>query len=192
MGWQIRRADPPRADILMRILPTELAGLFVVETEKHEDERGYFARTFCAEEFAAAGLGTSYPQCNTSFNRSRGTLRGLHYQDAPSPEARLVRCTRGTIFDVALDLRPNSPTWCRWFGTILSAANATMLFIPAGFAHGFQTLEDATEVFYQMSESYHGDLARGVRWDDPAFAIEWPIPSPTLSPRDAQYPDFAA
>jgi dTDP-4-dehydrorhamnose 3,5-epimerase len=175
----------------MRFRTTPLAGLFVVEVEKREDERGYFARTFCTEEFAAAGLPTSFPQCNTSFNQRLGTLRGLHYQDAPFPEAKLVRCTRGAIFDVAVDLRPNSSTRCQGFGTTLTADNATMLFIPEGFAHGFQTLEDATEVFYQMGESYRGDLARGVRWNDPAFGIKWPIPAPMLSPRDSGYPDFA-
>jgi dTDP-4-dehydrorhamnose 3,5-epimerase len=176
----------------MQIRPTGLAGLCIVEVEKREDDRGYFARTFCAEEFAAAGLPTSFQQCNTSFNRHRGTLRGMHYQDDPFPEAKLVRCTRGAIFDVAVDLRPNSPTRCRWFGITLNAEDATMLFIPPGFAHGFQTLEDASEVFYQMGESYRAGLARGVRWDDPAFAIEWPIASPALSPRDAAYPDFPA
>jgi dTDP-4-dehydrorhamnose 3,5-epimerase len=175
----------------MRISPTGLAGLCLIEVEKRDDERGYFARTFCAQEFAAAGLVTSFPQCNTSFNRKRGTLRGLHFQADPFPEAKLVRCTRGTIFDVAVDLRPESPTRCQWFATILSADNANMLYVPAGFAHGFQTQEDATEVFYQMGESYRSDLARGVRWNDPAFAIKWPLAGPTLSPRDATYPDFA-
>ena len=174
----------------MRIHSTGLAGLCLIDVDKHEDERGYFARTFCAEEFAAYGLVTSFPQCNTSFNRRRGTLRGLHYQAEPFPEAKLVRCTRGAIFDVAVDLRPDSPTRCQWFGATLSADNAHMLYIPAGFAHGFQTLEDGSELFYQMGESYRGDLARGVRWNDPAFAIEWPIAFPTLSPRDALYPDF--
>jgi dTDP-4-dehydrorhamnose 3,5-epimerase len=176
----------------MQVRPTGVAGLCIIDVEKREDARGYFARTFCAEEFAAAGLPTSFPQCNTSFNRYRGTLRGMYYQDDPFPEAKLVRCTRGAIFDVAVDLRPNSTTRCQWFGTILNADNATMLFIPPGFAHGFQTLEDATEVFYQMGESYRADLARGVRWNDPAFAIEWPIASPVLSPKDATYPDFPA
>jgi dTDP-4-dehydrorhamnose 3,5-epimerase len=174
----------------MLFRPTPLAGLLVVETQKREDERGYFARTFCAEEFAAAGLPVTFPQCNTSFNKHRGTLRGLHYQADPFPEAKLVRCTRGAIFDVAVDLRPDSPTRCRWFGMTLTADNASMLFIPDGFAHGFQTLEDASEVFYQMGELYRHELARGVRWDDPAFGIDWPIADPILSPRDAQYPDF--
>ena len=175
----------------MLFRPTPLSGLAVVEPEKREDGRGYFARTFCAEEFASAGLPVSFLQCNTSFNKRRGTLRGLHYQADPFPEAKLVRCTRGAIFDVAVDLRPGSPTRCHWFGLTLTADNASMLFIPGGFAHGFQTLEDASEVFYQMGESYRSDLARGVRWNDKAFGIEWPVEDPILSPGDADYPDFA-
>lgn len=174
----------------MLIQPASLAGLFVIESEKRLDERGYFARTFCAEEFAGAGLPTSFPQCNTSFNHVRGTLRGMHYQDEPYPEAKLVRCTRGSVFDVAVDLRRDSPTHCHWFGVRLSADDANMLFIPAGFAHGFQTLEDDCEVFYQMGESYRHTLARGVRWNDPAFSIDWPDADPTLSPRDASYADY--
>jgi dTDP-4-dehydrorhamnose 3,5-epimerase len=179
----------------MRIVPASPAGLFVIEAEKREDERGCFARTFCAQEFAAAGLPVSYPQCNVSFNARRGTLRGMHYQADPYPEPKLVRCTRGSAFDVAIDLRAGSATRGRWFGVVLSADTATALFIPAGFAHGFQTLEDRTEIFYQMGESYVPGLARGVRWNDPAFGVDWPIADPILSSRDMSWPfvamDFA-
>jgi dTDP-4-dehydrorhamnose 3,5-epimerase len=176
----------------MRFTAAALPGLVIVDIAVMSDDRGYFARTFCAEEFAAAGLPTVFPQCNTSFNRARGTLRGLHWQADPYPEGKLVRCTRGMILDVAVDLRPESPTCRRWFGVELSAENGRALYIPPGFAHGFQTLADETEVFYQMSEAYRGDLSRGGRWDDPAFGIDWPIRNPILSPRDATYPDYVA
>jgi dTDP-4-dehydrorhamnose 3,5-epimerase len=173
----------------MRFTETALAGLFIVDIEPIADERGHFARTFCAEEFARAGLPGEFVQCSTSFNRRRGTLRGLHFQAEPCPEGKLVRCTRGAIFDVALDLRPGSPTYCRWHASELTAENARALHIPPGFAHGFQTLVDGTEILYQMTVSYRADLARGVRWNDPAFGIAWPLPEPILTPRDAAYPD---
>ena len=172
----------------MRFAPSALQGLVVVEPQPTEDERGSFARVFCMEEFAAAGLPTAFPQCNVSVNRRRGTLRGLHWQDEPHPEGKLVRCTRGAIWDVAVDLRPDSPTFHRWLGFELTAANGRALYIPPGFAHGFQTLEEDTEVFYQMTESYRSGLARGARWNDPAFGIAWPLPDPILSPRDAAHP----
>lgn len=172
----------------MLIKRLELEGLCLVEPERRTDPRGFFARTFCEKEFAAAGLPSRFPQCNVSYNRARGSLRGLHYQARPHPEGKLVRCTRGAIFDVAVDIRPESPTFCRWAGVELSAENRLALYIPPGFAHGFQTLGDDCEVFYQMSEPYHQDLARGLRWNDPAFGIAWPIPEPAMSERDAALP----
>jgi dTDP-4-dehydrorhamnose 3,5-epimerase len=177
----------------VRLVPTPLAGVAVVELDLLEDERGSFARTFDAEAFRAAGLDPRVAQCNTSFNARAGTLRGLHYQAEPHGEGKLVRCTRGAIFDVAVDLRPGSETFCRWFGVELRAGGSASLYIPAGLAHGFQTLADASEVHYQMTYPYVPEAARGVRWDDPAFGIAWPDPGPagrTLSPRDAAYPDF--
>ena len=140
---------------------------------------------------AEAGLSTAWPQCNTSWNPRRGTLRGMHYQENPRPEPKLVRCTRGRVFDVALDLRPHSPTFKAWVGVELSADSRAALYIPPGCAHGFLTLEDGCEVFYQMGESYVPELARGVRWNDPAFAIAWPIEPTLIGERDATYPDFA-
>ena len=173
---------------------TPVAGSYVVDPERMEDARGFFARTFSSEEFAAHGLENRVEECSTSFNARSGTLRGLHYQAAPHGEAKLVRCTRGAIYDVAVDLRPDSPSYLRWVGTELSAENGRALLVPEGCAHGFQTLVDASEVLYQISSAYVPEAARGVRWDDPAFNIEWP-PAPlggrTMAPRDAQYPDFA-
>lgn len=164
----------------------------IVDVEPREDERGMFCRSWCAREFANAGLDHHLTQCNLSFNSYRGTLRGMHYQADPYPEAKLVRCERGAIYDVALDLRKASPTYLKWTSAELTSDNRRSLFVPAGCAHGFQVLEDNTEVFYQMSESYHPDLALGVRWDDPAFGISWPLENPLLSARDASYPDFQA
>ena len=174
----------------MLFTPLPLAGAFTVAPERHQDSRGWFARTFCQEEFAAHGLAASFVQCSTSFNGRRGTLRGMHLQRAPHEEVKLVRCTRGAVFDVLLDLRPQSPSFCRWHAVELSADNGLAVYIPAGFAHGFQTLVDRSEVFYQIAEFYHPEAAIGVRWDDPAFAIEWPIRPPILSDRDATYEDF--
>jgi dTDP-4-dehydrorhamnose 3,5-epimerase len=171
---------------------TPLDGLFVVEPDQSADDRGYFARTWCREAFADKGLDTDLAQCSTSFNRRRGTLRGLHFQAPPHEETKLVRCTRGRIFDVALDMRAGSATHGKWWAAELTADNGHMMFIPAGFAHGFQTLEDASEVFYQISAAYVPGAARGVRWDDPALAIEWPLPDPILSDRDARNPPFPA
>lgn len=166
---------------------TDLDGVWRVDLDPRVDPRGYFARAFCAEEFLAHGLPAGFVQCNLSFNVARGTLRGLHWQADPHPEGKLVRCTRGAIFDVAVDLRPGSVTLHRWIGVELSARNGGALYIPPGFAHGFQTLTDETEVFYQMTEAYHPSLVRGARWDDPTFAIAWPIPDPILSERDRTY-----
>ena len=174
----------------MKFHPTEIGGVFEIETEPVSDERGFFERTWCQEEFAARGLDGRLVQCSASFNRRRGILRGLHYQAAPFAEAKLVRVTRGAVFDVAVDLRRDSPTFRRWVAAELSAENRRMLYLPEGVAHGFETLADDTEVFYQMSVAYHPEAGRGVRWDDPAFGISWPIPDPILNARDAGFPDF--
>ncbi len=176
----------------MKLLPTPLDGLIEIDVTAVTDERGLFARTFDAATFLAAGLPTEWPQCNTSYNTRHGTLRGMHCQKAPGLEAKLVRCTRGRAFDVAIDVRPASATYCRWFGLELSADRRNALFIPPGFAHGFLTLEDDTEIFYQMGTTYVAELASGVRWNDPAFAIEWPAMPQIIAPRDAAYPDFHA
>jgi dTDP-4-dehydrorhamnose 3,5-epimerase len=177
----------------MRFTELELPGLFLVELELFQDERGFFARSWCQSEFAKHGLNPQLVQCNISFNDRQGTLRGLHYQSAPHAEDKLVRCTRGRIFDVAVDLRPESPTYLRWFGIELTQDNLRMLYIPKGFAHGFQTFVDQSEVFYQMSQAYHPQSARGVRWDDPAFGINWPSAAQRIiSQKDQDYPDFVA
>lgn len=169
---------------------TTLAGAFVIEPEKREDERGFFARTFCRQEFLAHGLNPEIAQCNVSFNKRKGTLRGMHYQGPPFAEAKLVRCTAGAIFDVIIDLRKSSETFGRHFAVELCASSGKMLYIPEGFAHGFQTLLDDTEVFYQMSQPYAPQCARGVRWNDPFFGIEWPSAERTIVERDRNYQDF--
>ena len=171
--------------------PSPLAGAFVVELERREDERGFFARSFCQDEFAKHGLNPRLVQCNVSFNTRRGTLRGMHYQAKPHEEAKVVRCTQGAVWDVMVDLRPESATFKRWQGVELSAANRRALYIPEGLAHGFQTLADDAELLYLMSEFYHPESARGVRWDDPAFRIEWPLQDPHMSERDRTYPLFS-
>jgi dTDP-4-dehydrorhamnose 3,5-epimerase len=163
----------------------------VIDLERVADDRGFFARSFCREEFAAHGLEAEVAQCSISFNRHRGTLRGLHYQAAPHAEAKLVRCSAGAIWDVVVDLRPGSPTFKLHFALTLSAAEGRMLYVPPGLAHGFLTVDDATEVAYQMSVPYHAPAARGVRWDDPAFAIPWPAPPLVISERDRAWSDFA-
>jgi dTDP-4-dehydrorhamnose 3,5-epimerase len=169
---------------------TKLSGACVIEIEPHADERGYFARALCEREFAEHGLPTRFPQCNLSFNKSAGTLRGMHYQAAPLREAKLVRCTRGAVFDVVVDLRVGSATRFDWFGVELTAENATALFIPEGLAHGFITLSDDTEVFYHMGDFHRPDGARGARWNDSRFGIVWPRGPSVISERDATYPDF--
>jgi len=174
----------------MTFLETKLPGVYEIQPKMLRDERGFFARSWCHEEFASRGLNSRLVQCSISGNLRKGTLRGLHYQAAPFPEAKLVRCTRGSIFDVALDLRQDFPTFKQWTGVVLSADNHRMLFIPEGCAHGFLTLQDDCEVFYQMSEFYHPESARGVRWNDPAFAIDWPGKVSVISARDASYVDF--
>jgi dTDP-4-dehydrorhamnose 3,5-epimerase len=176
----------------MRFLPTKLAEAFVIEPERQEDDRGFFARTWCRQAFAARGLTAAWVQCNVSFNRRAGTLRGLHYQADPHPEAKLVRCTMGAAHDVIVDLRPRSPTFRLWVAAELTAANRRMVYVPPGFAHGFQTLADDTELFYQMSDYYFPELARGVRWDDPSLGIAWPpCDGRVFAPRDLAYPDLA-
>lgn len=167
---------------------TKLQGAFVIDIAPVEDSRGFFARTWCQEEMARMGLQSSLMQCNVSFNHKRGTLRGLHYQAAPYEECKIVRCTQGAIYDVIVDLRPDSPTFMQWIGHELTAANRRMLYVPEGCAHGFQTLVDETEVFYQMSQVHHPESARGVRWNDSAFAVQWPIAQPIMNQRDATYP----
>ena len=169
---------------------TRLRGVFEIAIEPHRDERGFFARTWCRREFEQSGLNPELVQCSISFNHRKGTLRGLHYQADPYPECKLVRCTRGSIYDVAVDLRPASPTFRQWVGVRLTARRRNMLYIPAGCAHGLLTLTDNSEVLYHISESYHPDLARGVRWNDPAFAIAWPAEPVVLAERDRTYPDF--
>ena len=171
---------------------TALAGAVLVRPERHADERGWFARSFCENEFASQGLPSRFVQCNISANARRGGLRGMHYQAEPSPEGKLVRCTHGAIYDVIVDLRRDSPSHANWVGVELSRDNAVALYIPPGFAHGFQTLHDDSDVLYYMTEFYAPDLARGVRWNDPAFGIVWPIADATMSARDAAYPDYIA
>ncbi len=173
----------------MRFTETEVAGAFLVEPEPVEDDRGFFARTWCQREFEAHGLNPALAQCSISFNRIKGTLRGMHYQSPPHEEAKLVRCTMGAIYDVALDLRPSSRTFGRHAAAVLTAENRGMLYIPEGCAHGFLTLEDDTEIAYQMSEFYVPEAGRGVRWDDPAFAIGWPGEVRVIAERDRTYPD---
>lgn len=169
---------------------TKLKGTFIIQPERLKDERGFFARTWCKREFAAHGLNPNLVQCNISFNKKRGTLRGMHHQVAPHEEAKLVWCTMGAIYDVVIDLRPNFTTFKNWISVELTAENRKMIYIPEGFSHGFMTLEDNTEVFYQMSEFYAPECARGVRWNDPAFDIVWPEEVTVISEKDKQYPDF--
>ncbi len=171
--------------------PTRINNVWVINLEKHQDERGFFARTWCQQEFQKHGLNSRLVQCGVSRSSRLGTLRGMHYQKIPHEEAKLVRCTRGSIYDVAVDLRPSSPTFKKWFSIELSAENGTMVFIGEGCAHGFQTLSDDAEVTYQMSEFHHPECASGVRWNDPAFSIEWPACTQRfMSERDTTYPDF--
>jgi dTDP-4-dehydrorhamnose 3,5-epimerase len=170
---------------------TRLKGAYIIDVEYLDDERGFLARTFCRQEFEKRGLNASVAQCNISYNRKKGTLRGMHYQVAPHREAKLVTCLAGSIYDVIIDFRADSTTYGQWLAVELSAhAGRSLLYIPEGFAHGFQTLDDNTEVFYQISEFYDPECARGVRWDDPAFGIDWPPADRTISTRDRTYPDF--
>jgi dTDP-4-dehydrorhamnose 3,5-epimerase len=172
----------------MQFIPTKLAGTYIVELEPREDERGFFARTFCAREFKAHGLATEFVQCSVSLTRKRGTLRGMHYQLPPAAEAKLVRCTRGALLDVLVDLRPDSATRFDHIAVELTAQNRRALYVPEMVAHGFQTLEDETEVFYQISQFYAPDKATGVRYDDPKLGIRWPLPVSTINQKDLNWP----
>lgn len=169
---------------------TKLKGAFIIDIDPREDERGFFARSWCADEFQQHGLNPRLAQCNISFNKKRGTLRGMHYQAEPFPEAKLVRCTTGSIYDVIIDLRKDSPTFKHWFAVELNAENRRALYVPEDFAHGFQTLMDNTEVFYQMTEFYHPECARGIKWDDLSIQIKWPIPLPIISKNDQSLLSF--
>jgi dTDP-4-dehydrorhamnose 3,5-epimerase len=174
----------------MEFSETPLADAYLIRLKKIEDNRGYFARGFCQTEFAAKGLASTMVQLNVGVSTRKGTLRGMHYQEAPHAEAKLIRCTRGALFDVIVDLRPNSPTRGGWFGAELTEANALMLYAPEGFAHGYQTLSDDTDMYYMTSAMYAPAAARGVRYNDPAFAIAWPLPVTVISDADANWPTF--
>jgi dTDP-4-dehydrorhamnose 3,5-epimerase len=174
----------------VKFAASQLQGVYIVEIEPVEDDRGFFARTWCAREFAANGLSIERAQFSVSFNRRKGTLRGMHYQAAPHEEVKIVQCVAGAIYDVVVDLRRDSTTYAEWFGIELSARNHTMLYIPEGFAHGFQTLTDEAEVGYQISEFFEPEYARGFRWDDPAVGIQWPLSVTAISERDRHLPTF--
>lgn len=174
----------------MKFIETGLSGAWLLEPDLVSDDRGFFARTYCKNEFIDKGLNHSLVQCNISYNKLRGTLRGMHYQKAPHAEAKLVRCTQGGIYDVIVDLRSNSKTLAQWFGVELTAKNRKALYVPEGFAHGFLTLREESEVLYQMSEFFHAECSAGIRWNDPKLAIDWPYEVTVLSDRDAQYQDF--
>lgn len=176
----------------MIFTPTPLAGAFIITPDLIEDERGFFARTFCRREFEEHGLNYNLVQCNISFNKRKGTLRGMHFQAAPHAESKLIRCTNGEIFDVIIDLRPESNTYKQWYAAELTAANHRMLYVPEGFAHGYQTLTEDAEVAYQVSEFYSPESERGIRWNDPAFSIVWPLPVSAISAKDASPPDREA
>lgn len=190
MGWLFRGAHSESQGVGMIFRATGIQGVTAIELERIEDERGFFARSFCTEQFRAYGLATRFEQGNISYNRKRGTLRGMHFQAEPKPETKVVRCTRGAIFDVAVDLRRDSATFCNWVGYELTSKNYRTLYIPPGCAHGFITLVDGTEVAYLMGAAYDPQLVKGVRWDDPAFGIEWPLKPVLISQRDADYEDF--
>jgi dTDP-4-dehydrorhamnose 3,5-epimerase len=170
---------------------TPLPGAYVIEPERIEDPRGFFARAWAVSDLAERGLETAIAQCSLSWNEHLGTLRGMHFQRPPHEEVKVVRCTRGALYDVIIDLRPDSATYCRWAAIELDEESRRMLYVPRGFAHGFQTLVDGTEAFYMVSEPYAPDSADGVRWDDPAFGVEWPLEAPSvISDRDRSWPDF--
>jgi dTDP-4-dehydrorhamnose 3,5-epimerase len=174
----------------VKFTETPIRGAFLIDIEALEDERGFFARTYDAVEFRRHGLDPHIDQCSLSFNRQKGTLRGMHFQHQPHQETKLVRCSRGAVYDVIIDLRPSSPSFRKWFAAELTAQNHRMLYIPEGLAHGFQTLEDESEVSYQISQPFRPDAASGVRWDDPAFAISWPLAVTCIGERDRSFPDF--
>jgi dTDP-4-dehydrorhamnose 3,5-epimerase len=179
-----------RGPVGMMFHETNIGGVFEIRLEPIPDVRGFFARSWCRKEFESRGLNPKLVQCNVSFNTQKGTLRGMHYQVAPHSETKLVRCTRGAIYDVVVDLRPQSRTFKNWISAVLTAENRNAIYVPEGCAHGFLTLEDESEVFYQMSEFYNAESAQGVRWDDPAFRIAWPARVEVISERDRTYPNF--
>ncbi|QJD88249.1 dTDP-4-dehydrorhamnose 3,5-epimerase [Cohnella herbarum] len=174
----------------MKFTETPLSGAYIIDLDRIEDERGFFARTFCVKEFSARGIILNIVQANTSYNKKRGTVRGMHYQLPPHAEPKLIRCVRGSIYDVIIDLREDSETYLKWFAAELNEQNQKMIYVPEGFAHGFQTLVDDTEVFYQMGEYYHQEAATGVRWDDSKFQIFWPLEVAVISVKDRSYPLF--
>lgn len=175
----------------MDFIETELKGAYIVKLTPIEDERGFFARSFCKREFEKHKLEFSVTQCNISYNKKKGILRGMHYQKKPYEEAKLISCIKGAIYDVIIDMRCDSPTYCKWISVELTAKDYEMLYIPGGFAHGFQTLENNTTVFYHMSEFYHPESEMGIRWDDPIFAIKWPRAKKRfISTKDRSYPDY--
>lgn len=190
MGWPFCGTNSRSDDLSVIFLPTSLAGAFILELDRRNDDRGYFARTWCQREFEEQGLNSSLVQCSVSHSLRRQTLRGMHWQASPHGEVKIVRCTRGAIWDVIIDLRPESLTYMSHLGVELTAESGRALYVPEGVAHGFVTLVDGSEVFYQMSKFHEPAFARGVRWNDPAFAIEWPVSAPILHPRDAAYPDY--
>ena len=169
---------------------TKIKGVYIIEPELLTDERGFFARSFCKDEFRNHGLETDIVQCNISYNKKKGTLRGMHYQAPPFEEAKIVSCTKGSIYDVVVDLRKDSPTYCQWVATELNEKNFKMIYIPRGCAHGFQTLDDEVVVYYQMTEFYHPEYARGVRWNDPTIGIVWPFSVGIISEKDQNYGNF--
>ena len=171
----------------MKITPTAIPGAFVVDIEPIKDERGFFARTFCVDELQSAGLNTSFPQCNISYNEKKATLRGMHYQVEPYEEIKLVRCTAGSVYDVLVDIRPESAAYKKWFSVELSASNRRAIYIPKGIAHGFITLTDGAELLYMMSSQYKAEAARGVRWNDPEIGIDWPLKPAVISERDLSF-----
>ena len=175
----------------MKFSHLSLEGAYAIDLEPKEDERGFFARSFCEEEFSKWGLKGKYPQCNVSFNRKKGTLRGIHYSVPPFSEAKLVRCTQGMVYDLLLDLRSDSPTFLRWTSLEISSKNRKMVYVPEGVAHGFLTLEDDSELFYQMSAPFHSSYARGVRWNDPQFTIKWPMDPTVISENDRNFPNYS-
>ena len=175
----------------MKFRETTISGVFEICLEPHTDERGFFARSWCQKEFADHGLNSKLVQCNISRNTRKGTLRGMHFQEAPFSETKIVRCTRGSVYDVVLDLRPPSKTFKKWIAVTLTEGTGNSVYVPDGCAHGFLTLADGADVFYQMSEFYKPEASRGVRWNDPAFGIHWPAEVKVISDRDRTYPDFA-
>jgi dTDP-4-dehydrorhamnose 3,5-epimerase len=174
----------------MLFTATELQGAYIIDLDRREDNRGFFARTWAADELESRGLVSRVVQANLSYNHTKGTLRGMHFQHSPYAETKLVRCVRGAILDVIIDLRPDSPSYKRWIGAELTADNRRTLYVPEGFAHGFQTLVDDVEVMYQVSQVYTPSAEGGVRYNDPAFGIDWPLPPTEMSPKDCRWPDF--